>query len=375
MSVSAARIDLDAIRRNVAALDAHAGSAAVMAVVKADGYGHGLLPSARAALDGGASWLGVAMADEALELRAAGLTAPTLAWLLGPSDDWISVAEAGVDVSVSARWALDRVADASRSVGRPVRIHLKVDSGLGRGGAQPHDWPELVEAAAKAQADGTAEVIGVWSHLAYADRPTHPTIESQRLAFEAAREVVAAADLAPQVVHLANSAATLALPQTHYNLVRPGVSVYGLSPGPEVGTAVSHGLTAAMTLTSEVALVKRVPGGHGVSYGHRYTTPAETTLALIPLGYADGIPRHLTNVGALAIKGKRYTFAGTVCMDQIVVDVGNDDVRAGDEVVLFGPGTSGEPTSENWADAAGTINYEIVSRIGARVPRVYEGER
>jgi alanine racemase len=375
MSVSAARIDLEAIRRNVAALRSRAGAAAVMAVVKADGYGHGMVPSARAALDGGAAWLGVTMAAEALELRAAGIGAPALAWLLGPNDDWTAVAAADVDVSVNARWALDRVAAASRALGRAVRVHLKVDTGLGRAGAQPHEWPDLVEAAAKSQADGTVEVIGVWSHLAYADRPTHPTIESQRLAFEAALEVVAASDLEPEVRHLANSAATLALPQTHYDLVRPGVAVYGLSPGPEVGTPASHGLTPAMTLTSEIALVKRVPAGHGVSYAHRYTTSEETTLALVPLGYADGIPRHLTNVGDVAVNGKRYPIAGTVCMDQFVLDVGADAVQAGDEVVLFGPGAAGEPTAEDWANAIGTINYEIVSRVGARVPKVYEGER
>jgi alanine racemase len=375
MSVSAARIDLDAIRANVATLDDRSGSAAVMAVVKADGYGHGMVPSARAALDGGAEWLGVAVADEALELRAAGIGAPTLAWLLGPNDDWAAVAAADVDLSVNALWALRRVIEASRSIGRPVRVHLKADTGLGRAGAQPHDWPELVEAAAKGQADGSIEIIGIWSHLAYADSPNHPTIEAQRVAFEAALDVVAATDVEPRVRHLANSAATLALPSTHYDLVRPGVAVYGLSPGPEVGTPSTLGLTPAMTFVSEVALVKQVPAGHGVSYGHRYTTAADTSLALVPVGYADGVPRHLTNVGEVAVNGKRYTIAGTVCMDQFMLDVGDDAVRVGDEVVLFGPGQSGEPTSDDWATSIGTINYEIVTRVGARVPRVYEGER
>ncbi|MBV9871667.1 MAG: alanine racemase [Frankiaceae bacterium] len=375
MSVSAARINLDAIRANVSALDSRAGTAQVMAVVKADGYGHGTLPAARAALDGGATWLGVAMADEALELRAAGIDAPTLAWLLGPNDDWAAVARADVDLSVNAGWALDRVVAAARGLGRPVRIHLKVDTGLGRAGAQPHDWPALVDAAAKAQADGMVDVVGVWSHLAYADSPSHPTIEAQRLAFEAALEVVAATDLDPPLRHLANSAATLVLPATHYDLVRPGVAIYGLSPGPDVGTTADLGLIPAMTFTSQIALTKRVPGGHGVSYGHRYTTEEETTLALVPLGYADGVPRHLTNVGAVAVNGRRYPIAGSVCMDQFVLDVGDDPITAGDDVVLFGPGTSGEPTATDWADAMGTINYEIVTRVGARVPRIYEGER
>ncbi|HWC34685.1 MAG TPA: alanine racemase [Mycobacteriales bacterium] len=373
MSVSAARVDLAAIRGNVATLKERAGSAAVMAVVKADGYGHGMVESARAALAGGATWLGVAMADEALALRDAGIDTPTLAWLLGPSDDWQAVAAVGVDVGVYAGWALDKAAAAATATGRATRVHLKVDSGLGRGGAQPAAWPDLVEAAAKAQADGAIEVVGIWSHLAYADSPEHPTIEAQRRSFEAALDLASRAGLQPAVRHLANSAATLRLPQTHYDLVRPGVAVYGLSPGPEVGPADELGLTPAMTLTSRVALAKRVPANHGVSYGHRYTTTKQTTLALVPLGYADGVPRHLTNVGEVSIGGRRYRIAGTVCMDQFVVDVGDDAVAAGDEVVLFGDGRSGVPTADDWAAAIGTINYEIVSRVGARVPRSYEG--
>jgi alanine racemase len=368
-----ARIDLDAIRANVATLKQRAGDAGVMAVVKADGYGHGMVPSARAALDGGATWLGVAMADEALELRAAGIDAPTLAWLLGPSEDWTAVAAADVDLGVNARWALDRAAAAATATGRATRVHLKVDTGLGRAGVQPGDWPELVEAAAKAQADGTVEVVGVWSHLAYADQPRHPTIDAQRLVFDEALAVANAAGVDPQVRHLANSAATLALPSTHYDLVRPGVAVYGLSPGPEVGIPAELGLTPAMTLITQLALAKRVPAGHGVSYAHRYTTTREATLALVPVGYADGVPRQLTNLGEVAVNGKRYRIAGTVCMDQFVLDVGDDAVAAGDEVVLFGSGESGEPTADEWADAIGTINYEIVTRIGARVPRTYSG--
>ena len=342
-------------------------------MVKAEGYGHGLVPSAQAALDGGATWLGVTTVEEALAVRAAGITAPTLAWLLGPNDDWTAAAGADVDLSVNAGWALDRVVDASRRIGRAVRIHLKVDTGLGRAGATRADWPDLVAAAAKAEADGVVQVIGVWSHLAYADDPRHPTVAQQHRSFAEALEIAGAAGLAPTVRHLANSAATLALPDTHYDLVRPGIAVYGLSPGPRVGSSAELGLVPAMTLVSEVALTKRVPGGHGVSYGHRYTTERETTLALVPLGYADGVPRHLTNVGEVALAGVRYRIAGAVCMDQFVLDVGDAKVAAGDEVLLFGPGDNGEPTADDWADAIGTINYEIVSRIGARVPREYVG--
>lgn len=373
MSRFAAEIDLAAISANVARLDEGSGDAAVMAVVKADGYGHGMIPSARAAVAGGASWLGVAFAEEALALRAAGIDVPILAWLLAETDDVEPLVLADVDVSISAPWALDRAVAAAERAGRPAHVHLKADTGLGRAGATRADWPDLVTAAAKAVADGTVDVTGIWSHLAYADAPTHPTIAAQVAAYDEALDVADRAGLRPRVRHLANSAATLSLPNTHYDVVRPGIAVYGLSPGPEVGTATELGLRPAMTLRAEVALVKRVPAGQGVSYAHRYTTERETTLALIPLGYADGVPRHATNVGPLSIAGHRYRISGTVCMDQFVVDVGDDAVAVGDAAVLFGPGDAGEPTADDWAQAVGTINYEIVTRIGARVPRHYVG--
>ena len=370
----AAEVDLDAIRANVAELTRRAGSAAVMAVVKADGYGHGMVPSARAALDGGARWLGVAFVEEALALRAAGIDAPMLAWLIGPQSDMRAAIDADIDVSVSAEWALERVSAAAQQSGRSARVHLKVDTGLGRAGAIGEDWRALVESAAKQQAAGLIDVVGVWSHLAHADAPAHPTIDKQRAAFVAALDVAERAGVQPQLRHLANSAATLVLPETHFDLVRPGVAVYGLSPGPQVGRAVDLNLRPAMRLTAEIALVKRVPAGQGVSYGHRYTTTAETQLALVPVGYADGIPRHATNVGPVQINGRRFVVSGTVCMDQFVVDVGQHRVSAGDEAVLFGPGDDGEPTADDWAEAIGTINYEIVTRLGSRVPRIYRGQ-
>ena len=373
MSRFAAEIDLDAISANVARLDAVSGDAAVMAVVKADGYGHGMVPSARAAIAGGATWLGVAFAEEALSLRAAGIDVPILAWLLAEGDDVEPLVRADVDISVSALWALDNAIAAAERAGRPAHVHLKADTGLGRAGATRADWPDLVTAAAKAVADGTVEVTGIWSHLAYADAPTHPTIAAQVAAYGEALDVADRAGVRPRVRHLANSAATLALPATHYDVVRPGIAVYGLSPGPAVGATKDLGLRPAMTLRAEVALVKRVPAGQGVSYAHRYTTQRETTLALVPLGYADGVPRHATNVAPLSIAGRRYRISGTVCMDQFVVDVGDDPVEVGDGAVLFGPGDGDEPTADDWAEAVGTINYEIVTRIGSRVPRTYVG--
>jgi alanine racemase len=369
-----ALVDVAAVTANVALLRDRAGAAGVLAVVKADGYGHGLLPCARAAVAGGAGWLGTALLEEALALRAAGLTGPrVLAWLLDPGDPFAAAVRADVDLSASAPWAVRAAADAARETGRPARLHLKVDSGLGRAGCPPADWAELVGTALAAAADGLVEVVGLWSHLAYADAPRHPTTDRQLDAFRAAVEVAERAGVRPEVRHLANSAATLTRPDTHFDLVRPGLAVYGLSPIPDEATPAELGLRPAMTLAARLALVKRVPAGHGVSYLHRYTTARETTLGLVPLGYADGIPRAATNGGPVLAAGRRRTVAGTVCMDQFVVDLGDDPAAEGDEVVLFGPGDRGEPTAEDWARAVGTISYEIVTRVGPRVPRVVVG--
>ncbi|WP_461028419.1 alanine racemase, partial [Streptomyces sparsus] len=239
---------------------------------------------------------------------------------------------------------------------------------------QPADWPELVAAARAAEAEGTLKVAGIWSHFACADEPGHPSIAAQLTAFHDALATAERAGLTPEVRHLANSPATLTLPASHFDLVRPGVSVYGLSPSPEVGVPADFGLRPAMTLTAGLAHVKDVPGGHGVSYGHSYTTPGPTTLALVPAGYADGIPRHASNAGPVLVAGKLRTVAGRIAMDQFVVDLGGDRAEAGDEAVLFGPGDRGEPTAEDWARAAGTIGYEIITRVGPRVPRLYAGE-
>ncbi len=362
-------VDLTAIAANVASMKAGT-PAEVMAVVKADGYGHGLVPSARAALAGGATWLGTAIVDEAIALRAAGITVPVLSWLWTPGEtDTVRRAlEAGIDLSASSTWQLDAITAAARQSGRPARVHLKIDTGLSRNGAYVDDWPDLVSAAAKAQAAGEIEVIGVWSHFAYADEPGHPTIARQLSAFRDALATAARAGIQPQLRHIANSAATLTLPAAHLDLVRPGIAVYGLSPVRE-----QHGLVPAMTLRAGAAAVKRVRAGEGVSYGHEYTTAQATTLVLVPLGYADGVPRHAGNAGPVWVHGARFTVSGRVCMDQIVVDVGDLAVAPGDPVVLFGPGRDGEPTAQDWADAVGTIHYEIVTRIGPRVQRVYVG--
>ena len=288
------RVDLDAIRENVARLRTST-SAELMAVVKADGYGHGMVPVAWAALDAGADWLGVCTLDEALTLRRAGVDAPVLAWLLAPGLPLHDGIAAGVDLAAATVAQLGELVAAGARAGRPARAHLKIDTGLSRGGATIDDWPELLEAAAKAQADGVLEVVGVWSHLAHADSPRHPTIDRQLAVFQEGVALAERAGLRPRYRHLANSAATLTRPDTHFDLVRPGIALYGLSPVP----GERFGLRPAMTARARVMLTKRVPAGTGVSYGHTYHTQQETTLAVVPLGYADGVPRHASGRGQI----------------------------------------------------------------------------
>jgi alanine racemase len=371
MSGTEALVDLAAIRHNVATMKAGT-PAEVMAVVKADAYGHGLLECANAALQGGATWLGTAKIAESLALRAAGVTARTLAWLWTPqaADEVVEAIAADIDLSVSSLWQLETVRAAAQAARTTARVHLKIDTGLSRNGAYVTDWPDLVSAAAKAQAAQEVEVVGIWTHFAFADEPGNPVIAKQIEAYHDAVEVAARLGVRPCLKHIANSAATMTLPEAHLDLVRPGVAVYGLSPVPAQG---DFGLVPAMTLRTPLALTKRVRAGEGVSYGHQYVTTRETTLALVPLGYADGVPRAATNIAPVSINGSRFTVSGRVCMDQFVVDVGDLDVAAGDTAVLFGTGEDGVPTAQDWADALGTIHYEIVTRIGARVPRVYVG--
>ena len=372
---SCAVVDLDAVAENVAVLRRSAPGAALMAVVKADGYGHGMLPVARAALHAGADWLGVAQFGEALELRAAGIAAPVLAWLAVPGDRFAQVVAAGIDVGVGASWALAETVAGAWVAGVPARIHLKVDTGLGRGGCLPADLPALVSQALAHQAEGVVEVVGVFSHLACSDVPAHPSVAAQIEVFAEAIELVERAGARLELRHLANSAATLAIPPARFDAVRPGLALYGLSPLPDVAASAELGLIPAMSLLGRVASVKDVPAGQGVSYGLTHTTDVETTLALLPLGYGDGLPRHASGVGPVRLAGRRLHVAGRVCMDQVVLDLGRrgDGVRPGDVAVLFGTGADGGPTAQDWADAAGTISYEIVTRLGARVPRHYVG--
>ncbi|MDJ0418829.1 alanine racemase [Rhodococcus opacus] len=368
---ASAVIDLDAIRDNVATLRATARTAEVMAVVKADAYSHGLVPVARAALRGGASRVGVAVLDEAFALRAAGITAPVFAWLAAPGAPYQRAIVEDIDLAAHSVGQLHEIAYAAACSGQVARVHLKVDTGMGRGGTAVDDWPALTLRARDLEAEGLLRVEGVWSHLACADEPGSTSIARQLTVFDEALAIAARNGLQPTVRHIANSAGTLSVPQSHYDLVRPGIAIYGVNPMPRELHASMPVLRPAMTLRAHLTQVKRVPAGTPVSYGHTYSTAANTTLAVVPLGYADGIPRSASGAGPVQVNGRRHTVTGRVCMDQFVVDVGNDDVVPGDEIVLFGPGDHGGPTAIDWADAAGTIAYEIFTRIGGRAVRVY----
>lgn len=366
-----AGIDLAAVRHNVRTLKERTrrpdGTApALMAVVKADAYGHGAVPVARAALAAGADRLGVAHVTEALDLRAAGVDAPVLAWLHTRDTPFAQALAADVALGVSG-WEIEPVADAARAAGRPATVHLKLDTGLGRNGCPPAALPDLAARAAALEAEGVLRVEGVFSHLAVADEPERAAeTDAQLAAFEAGVRVLREAGLTPSVRHIANTPATLTRPDAHLDMVRVGLGLYGLSPFPD-RPAQEFGLRPAMSLRTSLASVKAAPAGQGVSYGYRHRTAAPTVLGLVPLGYADGVPR-VAEDAPLDVAGRRLTVAGRIAMDQFVVDLGPDATeRVGDPVELFGP-TSGIP-ADAWAEAAGTINYELVTRIGSRVPR------
>ncbi|PWR08196.1 alanine racemase [Micromonospora acroterricola] len=374
-ALAEAVVDLGAIAGNVRTIASVVGTG-LMAVVKADGFGHGAVPVARAALGAGAGWLGVTSAPEALALRAAGITAPTLSWLHRPDDDFGALIAAGVDIGVSTTTHLHAVVDAAYRLGLPAVVQLKADTGLSRNGAAGSDWPELVSWARKYEVEGGVRVRGVWSHLADADVPGSPRLAGQVAAFEEALRVARSAGLDPDLVHLANSAAALSAPRTRFDLCRIGLALYGVDPFGGTGPG-EFGLRAAMTLRTTVVNVKRVPAGAGVSYGPEYVTAAPTTLALLPVGYADGVTRAAGGRAAVWLGGRRCPIVGRVAMDQCVADAGDLPVAIGDPVVVFGPGQGdgGQPTVAEWARWAGTNPHEILTGVGARVARdhLHEG--
>lgn len=361
MSQLEVHVNYDAIAHNVQVLRSRTGTAELMAVVKADAYGHGLVPAGAAARRGGAAWLGVAQPHEALALRAAGDTGRILTWLYGPDFPARALMAADVDVSVSSLNVLETVIAQASETQLAARIHLCVDTGLAREGVTPEQLPAFLERAREAQAQGHVVIVGMWSHLAWADAPGHPTIDAQADVFRNALELAQSQGIELELRHLANSACTLTRPDLHFDLVRPGIAIYGLPPVPDPDGA-NFGLMPAMTVRSEVILVKDVPAGQGVSYGHDYTTTEPTTLALVSAGYADGVFRSASNLAPVGIGGQTYRIAGRVCMDQFVVDLGpGSTVRAGDTVTLFG---EGGPSATDWADSIDTIDYEVVCRFG-----------
>jgi len=363
-------VDLGAVEHNVRVLCEHAGRAQVMAVVKADGYGHGATRVARAALAAGAAELGVATVDEALALRADGITAPVLAWLHPPGIDFGPALLADVQIAVSSVRQLDELLDAVRRTGRTATMTVKVDTGLNRNGVAPAHYRAMLAALRQAVAEDAVRLRGLMSHMVYADQPDNPINDVQAQRFTDMLAQARDQGVRFEMVHLSNSSATMSRPDLAFDMVRPGIAVYGLSPVPQLG---DMGLTPAMTVKCAVALVKSIRAGESVSYGHTWTAQRDTNLALLPIGYADGVFRSLGGRLDVLINGRRRPNVGRICMDQFVVDLGPGqiDVAEGDEAILFGPGTNGEPTAQDWADLLGTIHYEVVTSPRGRVTRTY----
>ncbi len=361
-------VDVAAIRHNVRLIRETTG-VQMIAVVKADGYGHGMLESARAARDAGAEWIGVATLDEAVALREAGDEGRLLCWLAVPGEEYAEALVRDVDVTAYSVAELDEVAAAAAATGIPARLQIKVDTGLSRGGAPASSWADVFRRARAGEEAGSWRVTGVWSHFACSDEPEHPANDLQEARFREALAMADAEGLRPEVRHLGNSAAALLRPGARFDAVRCGIAIYGLDPAP--GRTPDLGLVPAMTVRTRLAMVKQIDAGVAVSYGHTWTAEHATSVGLVPVGYGDGVPRHASNAADVAIGGKRRPIRGRVCMDQFVVDLGGDLPAAGSEVVLFGVPVEGRPTAQDWAEACGTINYEIVTRIGGRMTRTH----
>jgi len=357
-------VNLKAISNNIKLVRSKT-SAQILAVVKADAYGHGLVPVAKCAIDAGATWLGVALLEEAFLLREAGIKAPIVSWLTPPSSDFKKAIELDIDLAIPSLKHLEVIVAAGKALGKKPRVHIEVDTGMTRGGLLG-EWPEFLIAAKGAD----IEVVGFWSHFARADEPDEIANQKQILESESKLAQLIATGITPKYVHLANSAATLTNPSSHKNIIRLGISMYGLSPDVKtLGSSQDLDLEPAMTLKAEIHLVKRVPAGSPVGYGGTEITSRDTKLAIITMGYADGIPRNTSNAAGVFVAGRKAALIGRVSMDQFVVDLGADsNAVAGEMVEIFGAlGYS----IDDWAAASGTINYEIVTRIASRVPRIY----
>jgi alanine racemase len=362
-------IDLDAVAYNLDVMRKRVGGAMVCGVVKANAYGHGMLEVARKLEEAGVDYLGVADVTEALELRRSGIVSPILAWLHDPHEMFVEAVNEGIELGLANEDHLTRVAAAAEITGRLARVHLKVDTGLNRNGASAAEWEGVLRQARALVAEGFIQVVGIFSHLS-------STGEAEDLAqiarFEAAVDLAREYGIKFELRHLTASDGSLNYPQAHYEMVRVGVALYGLSPFADHHSK-EYGLRPAMTATAHVTQVKRVPAGEGVSYGYLHRTKAETTLALVPVGYAEGLPRDASGKASVSIHGKSYPISSRIAMDQFVIDVGDDDVTAGDLVTIFGDPAAGVPSADDLAEAADTINYEIVTRMGGRFKRTYLG--
>ena len=374
MNRAHAEVNLSAIADNLKYIKSKT-EAQVLAVVKADAYGHGLIQVGKAAADAGADWLGTALLEEGISLRNSGIRIPIISWLTPLGEDFRTAIELDIDLSISSVELLREVIEAGNSVNKIPRVHIEIDTGMSRGGVGD-DWQKFLDSLVKAFKSNEINLVGIWSHFARADEPDEKMNNEQLAIFEHRIKSLEIAGVSPQFIHIANSAASLTNKSAHKNIIRWGIGLYGLSPDVNnLGDSKSLKLKPAMKLRAKLQLVKSVKAGASVGYGGTAITKSDTKLGVVTLGYADGIPRNANNLAGVFAAGVRAPLIGRVSMDQFVVDLGiNSSAKTGDEVIVFGDGSSGEYTADEWAKASGTINYEIVTRIGSRVPRIYPRE-
>lgn len=374
MSRASAEISLLAIADNLKLIKSKT-NAQVLAVVKADAYGHGLIQVGKAAENAGADWLGTALLEEGITLRNSGIKIPIISWLTPLGEDFKAAINLDIDLSISSTELLNEIVLAGKSVKKIPRIHVEVDTGMSRGGVGD-DWQLFLAELSKAVAANEINIVGIWSHFARADEPDEFMNKEQLTVFEDRIKNASATGIKADFIHIANSASSLTNKSAHKNIIRWGIGLYGLSPDlNNLGNSKSLNLKPAMRLKAKLHLVKAVKAGVSVGYGGTAITKSDTKLGVVTLGYADGIPRNANNLAGVFVGGKRAPIIGRVSMDQFVVDLGSNSLaKTGDEVIVFGDGLGGEYTADEWAKASGTINYEIVTRIGSRVPRIYPRE-
>ena len=374
MSRACVEVNLSAIAQNFKSIKSRT-TADVLAVVKADAYGHGLIPVSKALEDAGVNWFGTALLEEAINLRKAGILKPIISWLTPLGEDFKSAINLDIDLGIPSIDLLNEVIKAASLTGKTARIHLEIDTGMSRGGVLS-EWDQLIKSVLVGVNLKQLKVIGIWSHFARADEPAEVMNQQQLSLFEEKVNQAKTAGIDAEFIHIANSAALFTNKGSHKNIIRSGIALFGLSPDIKtIGDSSSLGLKPAMKLKAKLNLVKDVSAGSSVGYGGTAVIKSDTKLGVVALGYADGIPRNTNNLAGVFVAKKRAPIIGRVSMDQFVVDLGiTSTAKTGDEVIVFGDGSSGEYTVDEWAKAANTINYEIITRIGPRVPRIYPRE-